>query len=113
VTRIAYWLILLPMFLIVIVFAVNNSGTVDISLWPAIDEKIAIPAHSLALAGLFIGFVFGGLVAWMQGGVTRTRLRQLSRQSLATEREIAALKSRLATLETPQVPALTARSGGV
>jgi uncharacterized integral membrane protein len=110
VSRIVYWLILLPLFLVVIVFAIDNSDAVDISVWPLMDEKIAMPVHILVLIGLFIGFIFGGLVAWMQGGGTRRRLRQFSRRALADEREIDRLKSRLAEIETP--PALPARSGG-
>ncbi len=111
-SRFAYWLILLPLFLIVIVFAVNNSGTIDISLWPVLDEKVVMPAHSLALIGLFIGFVFGGFVAWMQGGGTRSRLRQLARQNHAAEREVETLRSRLAALESTAAPGLPARTAG-
>ena len=110
--RFVYWLILIPLFFVVILFAVNNSGSVEISLWPALDEKIVLPAHTLALAGLFFGFVFGGLVAWMQGGSTRSRLRQVTRLHRAAQRELEAMKSRLATLEGPKTPALPARSGG-
>lgn len=97
--RALYWLTVIPLFLVVIVFAVTNHETTEVSLWPVLMERIAFPVYGIALVGLFIGFVIGGLVSWIQNGQSRKRLRQLRRQSEAEQREIAILRDRLAHLE--------------
>lgn len=99
VGRAFYWLIVIPLFVIVIVFAVTNYGSIELSLWPVLTERVLFPVYGIALIGLFIGFLIGGLVSWIQNGQSRRRLRELQRQSEADQREIAILRDRLASLE--------------
>lgn len=99
VGRAFYWLIVIPLFVIVIVFAVTNHGSIELSLWPVLTERVLFPVYGIALIGLFIGFLIGGLVSWIQNGQSRRRLRELQRQSEADQREIAILRDRLASLE--------------
>jgi uncharacterized integral membrane protein len=100
--RVLYWVAVLPLFLIVIVFAVSNHETVNLSLWPALLEPVPFPVYGLALVALFLGFVFGGIVSWFQGGSNRRRLRELHRQSEADQREIASLRDRLGRLQATE-----------
>jgi transcription elongation GreA/GreB family factor len=60
---------------------------------------VSFPVYGIALIGLFIGFVLGGIVSWIQNGQTRRRIRDLQKQSEADQREIATLRDRLARLE--------------
>lgn len=115
-SRALYWLFVIPLFLVVIVFAVTNHGMTDLYLWPLLTEPVAFPVYGIALGGLFVGFVLGGLVSWLQTGQTRRRVRELQRQSEADQQAITALRSRLAHLEAvereaaiPPVPAAPAQ----
>jgi uncharacterized integral membrane protein len=107
VGRAFYWLIVIPLFLVVIIFAVTNHGMTQLSLWPVLTEPVLFPVYGIALVGLFIGFVIGGLVSWIQNGRSRRRARELRRQSEADQREIAVLRDRLANLEARERHATT------
>lgn len=99
VSRAFYWLFVIPLFAIVIVFAVTNHDSIELSLWPVLTERVPFPVYGIALIGLFIGFLLGGLVSWIQNGRSRRRLRELQRQLEADQREIAILRDRLASSE--------------
>jgi uncharacterized integral membrane protein len=105
VGRVLYWLTVVPLFLVVIVFSVANHKTTEVSLLPVLTEPVSFPVYSIALVGLFIGFVFGGIVSWIQNGRTRRRVRDLQKQSEADQREIAALRDRLTRLEATETRA--------
>jgi uncharacterized integral membrane protein len=99
VGRALYWLTIVPLFLVVIVFSVANREDATLSLWPVLTEKVSLPVYGIALVGLFIGFVLGGVVSWVQNGRTRRRIRELQKQAEADQREIATLRDRLTRLE--------------
>jgi uncharacterized integral membrane protein len=74
--RLLYWLIAAPLLVAAPLFAISNLETVDLSLWPLPDEwALSVPAFAVALGGLFIGFVAGGIVAWLNAGRARARAR--------------------------------------
>jgi uncharacterized integral membrane protein len=117
VGRTLYWLTVIPLFLIVIIFAVTNNEAIQLSLWPVLAEPVLFPVYGIALIGLFIGFLIGGFVSWIQNGRSRRRVRELRRQSEADQREVAILRDRLAssearerqaTIPTPLAPAAPA-----
>lgn len=95
-----YWLTVIPLFLLVVVFAVSNHQSTALSLWPFLTEPVPFPVYGIALAGLFVGFVVGGIVSWFQHGRTRRRVRDLQRQSEADQRELSSLRERLSRLES-------------
>jgi uncharacterized integral membrane protein len=94
-----FWIAVIPLFLVVIVFSVTNHATTELSLWPALTEPVPFPVYGIALVSLFIGFIWGGIVSWFQHGGSRRRVRELQRQAEADQREIDALRDRLARLE--------------
>ena len=97
--RVLYWIAVLPLFLAVIVFAVSNHETVQLSLWPLLAQTVPFPVYGIALVALFVGFVLGGIVSWFQNGGTRHRVRELQRQSEAEQRELASLRERLSRVQ--------------
>jgi uncharacterized integral membrane protein len=99
VGRVLYWIAFIPLCLVVIVFAVSNHGTAELSLWPVLTEPVPFPIYGIALVALFVGFLLGGIVSWFQGGHSRRRVRELQRQSEREQGEIATLRDRLARLE--------------
>lgn len=98
-SRVLYWVAVIPLFLVVIVFSVTNHATTELSLWPVLTEPVPFPVYGIALVSLFFGFIWGGIVSWFQNGRNRRRVRDLRRQAEADQREIASLHDRLARLE--------------
>jgi uncharacterized integral membrane protein len=117
VGRALYWLTVIPLFLVVIVFAVTNHDMTELSLWPVLMEPVAFPIYGVAFIGLFIGFLIGGFVSWIQNGRSRRRVRELQRQSESDQREIAVLRDRLASSEARErqatIPAPVAPAAAV
>jgi len=99
VGRVLYWIAFIPLCLVVIVFAVSNHATTELSLWPVLMDPVPFPVYGIALVALFVGFLLGGIVSWFQGGSARCRIRGLQRQSESEQREIATLRERLGRLE--------------
>ena len=102
VGRVLYWSTVVPLFLIVIIFSVMNRGMLELNLWPVLTEPVPFPVYGIALVGLFIGFVLGGIVSWVQNGRTRRRTRDLQKQSEWDQREIATIREKLTRLEATE-----------
>ncbi|HYN38167.1 MAG TPA: LapA family protein [Rhodospirillales bacterium] len=98
-SRVLFWIAVIPLFLVVVVFSVTNHATTVLSLWPVLTEPVPFPVYGIALVALFLGFVWGGIVSWFQNGRNRRRIRELQRQSEAEQREMALLRDRLSRLE--------------
>ena len=71
--RFIYWIFVLLLALVVIAFSVNNRGVTTIDLWPA-PYSIDLPVFGVALIGVFVGFVWGGIISWIHGGKARQRV---------------------------------------
>ena len=100
--RVLYWIAVIPLFLVVIVFAVTNYKEAELDLWPVLTEPVLFPVYGIALAALFLGFVLGGIVSWFQNGRTRRRIRELQRRSETEQRDNAALRDRLSRFEAAE-----------
>lgn len=92
------WFILLPVAVVVVVFAVSNRTPAAVDLWP-LDLIIAPPLYVTVLGSAAAGFVIGGLIAWLSAGRTRSRARGLGHQVERAERELRHLRDRVARLE--------------
>lgn len=90
--RLLSGIIFLILFLFVVTFAVNNNGDVDLDLWPLRVGGIQFPVYGIGLIGLLTGFIIGLIVSWSSGGRSRSRVRELVRQSETDQREIARLQ---------------------
>jgi lipopolysaccharide assembly protein A len=99
VSRVLFWIAVIPLFLVVVVFSVTNHAATELSLWPVLTETVPFPVYGIALVALFIGFLWGAIISWFQSGRSRRRVRELLRQSEAEQREMASLRDRLARLE--------------
>ncbi len=81
-----------PLLFLLILFALSNKQTVELSLWPT-DVSLVMPVSVavLGIAGLF--FLFGALVAWSGTLSERTRARR-------AEATIRQLEAQLASRNT-------------
>ena len=82
------WLLLAPLAVLMIAFAVANRGPVEIRLDP-LPFTIDAPLFAFAYLCVFLGLLCGGLAAWLAGArwrrLARARGRELAR--VAAERE--------------------------
>ncbi|HEY4249613.1 MAG TPA: LapA family protein [Roseomonas sp.] len=101
------WLLIAPLLILVVLFALSNTAPVALTLWPfdlAWQAPLAVAV--LVIAGFF--FLLGALIAWLAGLPARRRARQLEGVVRTLERELGSLRTR-AEMETeaarrPQLP---------
>jgi uncharacterized integral membrane protein len=85
-------LLVVPVLIVLIAFALSNRQVVQLGLWPT-DIIIDAPLSTtiLVAAGLF--FIVGALMTWGASVVTASRARQAERTVRQLEAEVRALKS--------------------
>ena len=94
-SKVFFWIVVMPLAAAVVVFSVNNRADVVLDLWPLDMVTRPLPVFSVVLAGLFAGFLIGGLVAWISGGKARRRARREGKRADRAEREIKDAEARL------------------
>jgi uncharacterized integral membrane protein len=85
--KLLLWLLLLPLTLIFVAFAVANRHAVVISLDPT-PLSIEAPLYGLIFAGIFVGLIAGGVIAWIRAGRVRGQLRETQRNLRRLEADV-------------------------
>lgn len=85
--RLLAWLILLPLLLVFIAFAIANRHTAVVSFDP-LPYQAEPSVYALVLCGVFIGLLVGGAGAWLRGSRWRRRARQAERRALRAEADL-------------------------
>jgi uncharacterized integral membrane protein len=99
--------ILLPLAIVMIAFAVANRQIVTVSLDPfgGSDSGLSLPLFVLIILLLIIGVLIGGLAAWVRQGKWRGA-------ALRAERQLQALRKKLEAYEgTASGPAIIPDGG--
>ena len=103
-------LILIPLAVILVAFAVANRQTIVVSLDP-FDEAhpalvVALPLFALALLLVIAGVIIGGLAAWLKQSKWRRAARIAEREARELRAEVDHLRSRagLTELAGPSQP---------
>ena len=86
------WLLLLPLIVLFVAFAIANRHVVTLSLDPT-PIDIRAPLYSFVLAGIFVGLLVGGLIAWLRAGRWRSQLRDEQRSVRRLENELRQAKN--------------------
>ena len=113
IRKLVFWLILVPLAIIILMFAVANREIVTVSFDPFSAAQpaasISLPLFILIFILVILGVIIGGAAAWLrQTGYRRAaRLRDSDVNSL--RREIEALNVRLAERPMPPAPDDSAR----
>ena len=101
-------LLLIPLALLIVVFAVANRGAVTISLDPFVGDppmfSVSLPLFLLLLVVLILGVVVGGIAAWMRQSRWRRRARRLSAELKASRAEAEAVRRQLESASAPAQP---------
>ena len=98
-------LILTPIAIIFIVFAVANREVVRVSLDPfdRVDPgmTISLPLFALIITLIIVGVMIGGMAAWFRQGKWRWRARYFEGEAKELRRELDRLKRRTRTIGDP------------
>jgi uncharacterized integral membrane protein len=84
-------LILVPIAVLLVAFAVANRSAVPVSFDPFNDARpaftLGVPLFTLPLAGVIAGVIIGGAAAWIRQGKWRraARLAQMRARNLSAE----------------------------
>ncbi len=99
-------IVLVPLAVIIIAFAVANRQTVTVSFDPFSAHEpaasVTLPLFALIILLLIIGVLIGGLASWLQQGKWRGTARRFEREVRELRKKIAALGA--ATGEPTIVP---------
>ncbi|MGE0221763.1 MAG: LapA family protein [Acetobacteraceae bacterium] len=87
-------LIGLPFLLLLVLFALSNTGTVHITLWPT-DFALEMPLSLAMLAMTAVAFLVGGLLVWFNELGQRRRARRAEHAVRHLEAQVKELKARL------------------
>jgi hypothetical protein len=103
--RTLYWILAGTLAALAGLFALNNRGELTVDLWP-LGPQTQMPVFVALVGALYIGFLFGAVVAWLAGGVARKRAREMARKAARLDVELQELKAKHAgaAVETPQPP---------
>jgi uncharacterized integral membrane protein len=89
------WIIVIALALILGAFAIHNHQAVTLDLWPLPFAEVKVAAFILVMAAAFVGFILGGLIAWIGGAASRRAAREKARALATTRRELEATRQRL------------------
>ena len=90
-------IILIPLAIVIIAFAVANRQIATVSFDPFSAAEpaatVSLPLFALIIVLLIVGVVIGGAAAWLRQGEWRRRARRLERDVVALRRKLDALEA--------------------
>jgi hypothetical protein len=93
--KILSWIIILALAFALGAFAIHNHQAITLDLWPLPFGEVKVAAFVLVLAAAFMGFILGGLCAWIGGAASRRAARGRARSLATTQRELEETRARL------------------
>ena len=112
IRKIVAAIILVPLAVLIIAFAVANRQVVTVSLDPFSAEhpaaSLTLPLFALVIVLLIIGVLIGGIAAWLRQSKWRRTARRLEREMADLHLEMEALKRNagipVSGVEVPAAP---------
>jgi lipopolysaccharide assembly protein A len=92
--RILRWVIAAPLLLVLVLFALSNTTTLKLGLWPT-DYSIEWPASMVILVAMAIAFLAGSFVVWVSELGQRRRARRAEHALALLEDQVKGLKATL------------------
>ena len=106
IRKIVTALILIPIALLIVLFAVANRAPVMISLDPIAAQPpmfaVSLPLYLLLLVVLILGVIIGGIAAWTRQSRWRGRARRLAAEVKTARAEADTLRRELEARNAPQ-----------
>ncbi|MEO5805520.1 LapA family protein [Devosia sp.] len=98
VRRIIGWVVLVPLCVVLIVFALANRQLIVLNFNPFVSaEQLSAPGYGVPLflvlyIVLLLGVMLGGVASWFAQGVHRVRGRHWRREAATLSHELEALR---------------------
>ena len=92
--RIVGWIVLVPLSLVLIVFALANRQLTVVNFNPLVSPEalgapgVGVPLFLVIFGFLLLGVVFGGVATWFASGQVRREKRQWQREAARLGREL-------------------------
>jgi uncharacterized integral membrane protein len=100
IRKVVFWLVLVPLAIVIVMFAVANREMVTVSFDPFAPHQPAaslrVPLFVLIFALVILGVILGGIAAWLRQGKHRKAVRVHQSHVQTLKREIDSLNSKLA-----------------
>jgi len=93
--RLINWILLSPLILIAISFAVSNREAVDLTLWP-LPFSVSMPLVLFGFIMILIGFLAGGCASWFAGQNKRKQARDTRKKASELDKKVQSLETELA-----------------
>ncbi|HWV53901.1 lipopolysaccharide assembly protein LapA domain-containing protein [Pseudorhodoplanes sp.] len=97
--KLVFWLILVPLAIVILMFAVANRELVTVSFDPfdptAPAASVSVPLFVLVFVLVIAGVIIGGVAAWLRQSDYRRAARRRDADVMALRREIEVLNSKL------------------
>jgi uncharacterized integral membrane protein len=96
--RVVRWLVAAVVALLLVIFAISNRQTVEVTFWPfpvTIDSALSL----IVLGAIVLAFLVGQFVAWLGAQRWRHEARAKQRRIEALERELAATQTQLTSAD--------------
>ena len=88
IAKLTATIVTLPITLAVVLFAVSNRHTVALEFWP-LPGALEVPLYVVGLLTMVVGFLIGGVIAWLGAGESRQRARVAERDARGLEAQLA------------------------
>ena len=74
-------------------FAVANRELVSV-IWSPLHDPVELPLYLIAAGAFVSGFLFGGIIVWMNGGSVRREKRRQGKVLKDLERKVESMEGR-------------------
>ncbi len=113
IRKLVFWLVLVPLAVVILMFAVANREIVTVSFDPFAPHQpaasVSVPLFVLIFVLVILGVVLGGIAAWLAQGKHRRAARLHHSHVVALKREVDSLNTRLGDTMDAQSPERAAR----
>ena len=96
-------ILLIPVLLVLVLFALSNRASVELQFWP-IDQTLDVPLSLAVLAAMAVAFVLGGLTVWFSLVGARRRARRAEQALNLVERQLQDMQARFKAMQTAPRP---------
>lgn len=100
IRKLVFWLVLVPLAIVILMFAVANREIVTVSFDPFSSTRpaasVSVPLFVLIFALVILGVIIGGVAAWLRQAPHRRAARLRHSDVAALRREIDSLNVKLA-----------------
>jgi len=92
-TRFLFWLMVLPLAVLMALFGIKNSQIASLNLDP-FPYTLEFPLFALVLGAVLLGVMVGGTSTWLSQGRWRRKARGLNRRVRQLEHELEDVRTR-------------------